>query len=102
MFRNRYIFGKTAQTTPGYVPEYLIAGLKLRHVVANRFNASRDVSAEDGVIWFEKSISQAEQERITSQEVPVSGICGCRMDSYQDFIVLGRRFLYLFELKNIG
>ena len=32
---------------------------------------------------------------------PVRCICGCRMNVYQDFIVLGDRFFYLFELKNI-
>ena len=29
----------------------------------------------------------------------VSGICGCRMNVYQDFIVFGSRFCYFFELK---
>src|SRR5436309_1066594 len=33
--------------------------------------------------------------------MPVSCIHGCRMNVYQDLIVLGSRFCYLFELKNI-
>src|SRR5207249_7965790 len=33
--------------------------------------------------------------------MPVQGICGCRINRYQYFIVLGSRFLYIFEPKNI-
>src|SRR5215203_481129 len=34
--------------------------------------------------------------------MPVSWICGCRMNFDQYFVVLGRRFFYILELKNIG
>src|SRR6266536_2782021 len=101
MFTRTYILGKTAPTTPGYVPEYLVTWLKLRHVFANRFNPPRDVSAEYGGFWFEKPRHEADQERVSSQEMEVSRIDGCRMHFYQDFIVCGRGFFYVFELKHI-
>src|SRR5438132_9592019 len=46
IFRNRYIFGKTAKTILGCVSEYLITCLKLFYVSANCFNPSRNVRSE--------------------------------------------------------
>ena len=52
IFTRTYLLGKTAPTTPGYVPEYLITWLKLLYVSANRFNPPRYVSSEYLVFWF--------------------------------------------------
>src|SRR3989440_11538966 len=52
IFTSAYILGKTATTTRGYVPEYLITWLKLLYVFAHRFNPTRYVSAEYCVFWF--------------------------------------------------
>ena len=77
-------------------------GLKLLNVSADGFNPPRYVSSKYRVLWFEKPIAhQAGQEQFTSQEMPVTGIDGCRMNFYQYFMVLGSRFCYLFDLKNI-
>src|SRR5712692_1363199 len=96
------ILGKTAQLMYGYAPKYIITYLKLRYVSANRFNAPRYISAELRVFGFLKPVYEAGQERCASQEMPVSCIHGCRKNFYQDFIVLGRRFFYFFQFKNIG
>src|SRR5437660_1586072 len=102
IFTSTHILGKSAPSTPGQVPEYLITWPKLRDVPANRFHAPRQGSSEYLVFWFEKPIAhEAHQERFPSQEMPLSCIDGCRMNFYQDFIVLGSRFCYLFELKHI-
>ena len=100
-FRNRNILGKSAKATRGYVPEYLITGLKLRDVAAHRFDPPREGRAEDLVFWFEKPIREAHQEWLSAQKMPVTRSGGCRKNFYQDFMVRGRRFFYLFELKNI-
>jgi len=60
-----------------------------------------DVSAEDCVFWFEKPRHEADQERVSSQEMEVSRIYRRRVNVYQDFIVCRRGFFYLFELKHI-
>src|SRR6266487_6074562 len=52
IFRNRYIFGKTAKTILGCVSEYLITCLKLFYVSADRINSSRNVRSEYLVFWF--------------------------------------------------
>src|SRR5581483_11812519 len=101
IFASTGILSKTAKTTPGYVTEYLITWLKLRDVSANCFNAPRYISTEYDVFGFENATHEANQERYASQEMPVTCICGCCVHLYQDFIVLGSRFCYLFELKNI-
>src|SRR5947209_12859355 len=68
IFRNRYIFGKTAKTILGCVSEYLITCLKLFYISANCFNPSRNVRSEYGVFRFKKPIAhEAHQERFTSQ-----------------------------------
>src|SRR5947209_8068855 len=102
IFRNRDIFSKTAKTTLDCIPEDLITRLKLCDVSANHCNPPRYVSSKDPVFWLEKPIAhQTHQERFRSQKMPVTRIDGCRMHFYQYFIVLGSRFCYLFELKNI-
>src|SRR6266568_8786595 len=95
------ILGQTAQLMYGYAAKYIITSLKLRDVSANRFNAPRYISAELRVFGFLKPVCEAGQERCASHVMPVKCICGCRIYSYQDFIVLGSRFFYLFELKKI-
>src|SRR6266516_8190273 len=68
IFRNSYIFGKTAKTILGCVSEYLITCLKLFYVSADRINSSRNVRSEYRVFWFEKlKAHEAHQERFTSQ-----------------------------------
>src|SRR5256714_4201215 len=101
LFRNRNILGKSAKATRGYVPEDLITGLKLRDVAAHRFNPPREGRAEDLVFWFEKPRREAHQEWLSAQKMPVTRSGGCRKNFYQDFMVRGCRFFYLFELKNI-
>src|SRR6476661_4711633 len=96
-----YILGKTAQLIYGYAPKYIITYVKLRYVSANRFNAPRYISAELRVFGLEKPILQTCQERLGSHKMPVKWICGCRVNLHQDFIVLGHRFFYVVELKNI-
>ena len=96
------ILGKTAPTTLGQVPEYLITWLKLLDVPANRFNPPRYGSSGYGVFWFEKPEPHRRiRNGFRSQEMQVRRIDGCRMNFYQDFIVFGSRFFYLFELKHI-
>jgi hypothetical protein len=68
----------------------LLTWLKLRDVPANRFNPPREGRSENGMFWFEKPIAhEAHQERFPSQKMQLSCIDGCRMNFYQDFIVLG-------------
>src|SRR6266566_2542557 len=99
IFTSTYVLGKT---TPN-VPEYLIIWLKLLDVSANCFDPPRNIRSEYCVFWFEKPIAhEAHQERFPSQKMPVSCICGCRMNFYQYFIVLGSRFFDLFKFQNIG
>src|SRR6266566_134723 len=103
IFMNRYIFGKTAKTILGCVSEYLITWLKLFYISANCFNPSRNVRSEYFVLWFEKPIAhEAHQERFRSQEMPVTRIDGCRINFYEDFIVLRDRLLNVFQFKDIG
>src|SRR6266700_6538094 len=103
IFRNSYIFGKTAKTRLDCVSEDLITCLKLFYISANCFNPSRNVRSEYRVFWFEKPIAhEAHQERFSSQEMPVTRIYGSRMNFYQDFIVLRDRLLNFFQFKNIG
>src|SRR5213078_3914416 len=103
IFRNSYIFGKTAKTRLGCVSEDLITYLKLFDVSADRFNSSRNVRSEYRVLWFEKpKAHEAHQERLSAQKMPVTCICARRINFYQDFIVLRDRLLNFFQLKNIG
>ena len=68
IFRNKYIFGKTAKTILGCVSEYLITWLKLFDISANCFNPSRNVRSEYGVFRFEKpKAHEAHHERFRSQ-----------------------------------
>jgi hypothetical protein len=98
VFRSTCVFGKTA---PNH-PEYLITRLKLLNVFANRFNPTRYVSTESRVFGFEQPPAhQADQEDVGGQEMPVIRIYRRRMNLDQDFIILGRRFFYILELKNI-
>jgi hypothetical protein len=101
MVRDSDIFGEASETTAGYVTEHLVARLKSLDIPANRFYASGDIGAEDLPLGLEQSELEAEQERLAPQEMPIGGIHGCRVEAYQDFIVLGRRFFYLFELKRL-
>jgi hypothetical protein len=96
------ILGQTAQLMVGYAPKYIITYLKLRDVSANRFNAPRYISAELRVFGFLKPVYLAGQERCASHVMSVKCIHGCRMNVYQDFMVLGSRFFYLFQFQNIG
>ena len=64
-------------------------------------NAAGYISAEPRVFGFEKPIGETCQERLCAHKMPVSGICGCRVNLDQHLIVLGRRFFYVLELKNI-
>src|SRR6266567_6174891 len=103
IFTRTHILGKSAPTTLGQVPEYLITWLKLRDVPANCFNLPRYGSAEDLVFWFEKpKAHEAHQERFPSQKMLVTRSGGCRKNFYQDFIVLWDRLLNFFQFKNIG
>src|SRR2546423_4116318 len=101
LFRNRNILGKSAKATRGYVPEYLIPGLKLRDVAAHRFNPPREGRAEDLVFWFEKPRREAHQEWLSAQKMPVTRSGGCRKNFYQELTVRGGRFFYLFWLKKL-
>ena len=90
-------------TSLGYVTEYLITWLKLRCVSANRFDPTRYGSSEYLVLRLqEPGAHQAKEPRSRSQETPVTRIHGCRVNLYEYFIVLGSRFVYLLEMKNIG
>src|SRR5579863_10030724 len=103
IFRNRYIFGKTAKTILSCVSEYLITWLELRYISANCFNPSCNVRSEYRVFWFEKpKAHEAHQERLPSQEMPVTRVYGSRMNFYQDFIVLRDRLLNFFQFQDIG
>src|SRR5258708_40179337 len=64
IFRNSYIFGKTAKAILGCVSEYLITCLKLFYVSANCFNPSRNVRSEYRVFWFEKPKAHAEHQEL--------------------------------------
>jgi hypothetical protein len=82
--------------------EHLITRLKLLGVSANRFDPPCHVSTESRVFGFEQSPAHhADQEYVSSQEVPVICIDGRRMNPYQDFILLRRRFFHVPELKKI-
>ena len=86
---------------PENISEHRIPGLELLYLSANRFNLPRDVTAEDRVFGFEQSHVQANQKDIRGQQMPVRGVDGGCLYFYQDFILLGRRFFNLFEMKNI-
>jgi hypothetical protein len=84
------------------VPEDIITRLELRDVSAERFDPPRYVGSEYLVFWSEKTEAhKADQEYVSRQGMPVIGIEGCRMNFYQDFIVLGSGLFYIFELKDI-
>src|SRR2546429_1694481 len=92
LFTSTHILGKSAPTTLGQVSEYLITWLELLDVPANRFHPPRHGSSKYGVFGFEKpKAHEAHQERFPSQEMQLGCIHGCRMNFYQDFIVLGSR-----------
>jgi LuxR family maltose regulon positive regulatory protein len=52
------------------VAEYLIAGLKLRYISANRFNLPGYVGAKNFVFWLEQPRHEANQEWCRAQQVP--------------------------------
>src|SRR5579871_95699 len=103
IFTRADIFGKTTPTTPGEVPKDLITGPKLRDVAANRFNPPRYSSSRyHRVFWLEKPPNhEADWERFTSHDMPISRVERCRKNLYQDFVILGGRLCYLLELKHI-
>jgi len=96
IFTSTHIFGKSAQPPP----KDFIPWLKLRDGAADRFHPPGDVNSESLVFWFEKPASDDAGQKRTSHS-QVKCIDGCRLNLYQDFTVPGKRFLHLFELKNI-
>jgi hypothetical protein len=84
--------------------EDLVAWFQLGHVPANRFNLAGHISAGSAGS-YDRRFAQPEQYandvRRASHQAPVKCIDGSRTNSYQDLIVLGGRFCYLRELKNI-
>src|SRR5688572_24743343 len=56
------IFGQSANACP----EYFITDLKLRYVVANPFNSSRQIKSESLVFWFEHPSAYAHQEYVSA------------------------------------
>ena len=95
------ILGKRAQTTHGEIPEYRITRLKLRDVRANRFDPPRHFFSRYRVFWCEKSGPEADRERLAFHDNHVTNRDGCRMNVYQYFIILGRRFCDVVDLKHI-
>ncbi len=102
ILRSTDILGKTAATTLGNIPKYLITRLELGYVFTNRFDPTGYVNADFWVFGFEQPLAhQANQEDVSGQEMPVIGIYGGCQDLYQDFIILGSRFFYIDDFKNI-
>jgi hypothetical protein len=61
---------------------YPLSELKLRDVSAYRYNLPRDVSPEDLVLWPAQPCREPDHKRVAAQEMPVTGICGGRMNVY--------------------
>ena len=55
---------------------------------------------EDLLFWRAQPRDQADH-RHTSHVEQVQWICRCRVEFYQDLVILGRKFCYVGELKNI-
>jgi hypothetical protein len=89
--------------------ENLVALAELRDVFADGFDFPGHLLAQylDSFVWPQEAekILQGQpesgRERKASRLV-VADDDRCRMDSDQDFVVLGRGFFYLSELENIG
>ena len=49
-----------------------------------------------------RCVTDAQQERLPSHDMPIQGIDGRRVNLYQYFTVFGDGFLHLLELQHIG
>ena len=82
--------------------EHLVAYVELRYASAESFNMAGNIYAWSCVLWFAQTPHHwAGEQRLAPHKVKVSWIYRCRVNSYQDFIVLRRRFCHLDELQDI-
>jgi hypothetical protein len=98
LFGSRHILGKGPEVD---LAEYLIAWLKLGDVPADRFDPTGHITAQNHTSWFERPSHHAHEIRRTSQEVPVVGADGGRVDSYQHLIIGDHRLVDFLEFKDI-
>ena len=102
VFGNSYILGIGSAVVPlpltRCLAEYLIAWLKLRHVLANRLNVPCRIRSRNTVLWFEQpSPHQAQGVGPASHDMPDIWMDGSRVNSYQHFIVLDPRLVDISE-----
>ena len=86
---------------PENISEDRITGLELLTIAANRFNPPGDVTAEDRVLGLSSPAFRRTRNMSAVSRCQSAALTEVGLDFYQDFILLGRRFFYLFELKNI-
>jgi hypothetical protein len=104
--QRQFIFNRTGilGKGPKAHAEHLVARFELRYVPSNPFNLAGHISSGSAGscdLWFAQPEQYANDVRPASHQAPVKCIDGSRANSYQDLIILGGRFCYLRELKNI-
>lgn len=78
------VFGKCAEAVVEHIAENFVTDFEFRDVLANCFNDSGDVAAEDVKLrfGFGQTQHEAHGKRISTRQVPVSGVhrCGVNLD----------------------
>ena len=82
--------------------ENLIARSKLRHVLADRLDSTRQIESRDVVPWPERPGRNAHDVRRASQQVPVANIDGRCLNANQHLIVACDRPLDVLEFQTSG
>jgi hypothetical protein len=82
--------------------EDLVAGLELRHVLADSLDVPGHVDAADRVFWPAPPFAHADQVGEASHHSPVEGVNRRRPDPHEHVVVLDHRLVDLAELELVG
>jgi hypothetical protein len=74
-----------------YSPKSTDLRLPPRDLPADRFDATRDVVADDLEFWFEKPGDETEWQWRPAQQMPVACVRGCCLDSHQHVTITNVR-----------